>query len=409
MKKSLVFKAVLLPLLAAFALNANAQVFTGTFGNTSNFYTTEDSGANKYYLEQSNFLSGGVRIPFNGAGTVYLASQASLNFDFTACSDYKKLENLNFDIDLLKFNAFFQSADKNSFLLSFGRFPVSDITGIIYSQPVDGLLVQFKTQALSASLSLSCTSFLNGLNNPVFQSDGNVASGGYSLILGEKLPIYQFAPSYAIASASFSAPYLFANQTLGLETLCILGLPGVGTSTDTDSTRLYATLFMNGPLSRFIFYDVSTTFEAINTFEKMANLTKFSVSLYPGFLSSAITVGASYASGKQFGDDGFLIQFVPFTKVTAVNSKGGMYYSGLTKASASFSVKPLSKLYVRASYAADFANPDETFAYYGSEASMLLTYQMFTDLQLNLNLYGFMGADSADNKMGAAFNATLSF
>lgn len=408
MKKSTILKLVLSAVIGTSCLTANAQVFTGLLGNSTSM-TASNNSDNQLSpaLDQKNFFTAGMRIPFNPKGTVYFAAQATGTFDLFLLDSQPEI-SFGLDLDLFKMNASFQTRDKKAALLSIGRFPVTDITGIIYSQSVDGLLLQLKTQRFSSTYSLAYTGLLNGLNICELDSNGLPATPGAAVML-EDYAIYQFGSPYLIATGSFSAPYLFANQTVGLELFGVAGLPGINVSQVDDPFRLYATLYINGPVTRFMFYDLTSTVETFGAFQKLANLSTFHLSIYPGFLSSSITLGATYASGAQAGEDGILTSFVPFTKLTAVNSKDELNFSAVSKASFDFSCKPISDLWLNIGYAADFKNPETEFTYFGSEINLKGIYQIFTDLQVNLGASVFIGANPADNKYAASLNAVISF
>lgn len=400
MKKSRILKACLAALIGAFCMNANAQVFTGLFGNNTNLsFTGGDFSAP--VLAQKNFLTAGMRVPFNSTGTIYLAAQATAKYNFDL-NDGSKDQKITLDLDLLKANAAFHTKNGKSALIALGRFPISDISGQVLAQNTDGLLVSLKSQRFSTAYSLAYTGLQDAYGVQMLNAEGATAE------VGHDLGFYKFASPYAIVSASFSAPYLFANQTIGVETYAIAGVPGVSIDLGHDDPRVYLSFFINGPLMRFMFYDFTTTFESTE-FKNISNLTTLNLSLFPGFKYFSINFSGTYASGANLGASQILEPFVGITQIAACGSAEAPVYSGIVKAGADVSMKPTDNLMLDLAGSAIFKFPETSLEFYGIDASFTAVWQIFTDVQVNAGVNAFIAQDPANTKYGASLNAVISF
>lgn len=399
MKKSSIIKALACSLVLAASLPLSAQAFTGLFGDNTGITISGDS---ELQVSQANWLSAGMKIPLSANGTSYFAVQASGNFNMFYMTDGTIDYAVTADLDLLKLNAVFKNKDNDTLTISSGRFPFSDATGLIFAQPADGAIIQIRTQQYSASVSASYTGLISGKSSAMMDSTGNVASAGTDL------QFYSFASPYLAASASYSMPYLFSNQTLGIEALGIFDMPGVGIAAGDDPSpwRAYATAFLNGPVASFIFYDFTATFGFPGTLNPSL-LATANISIYPGFLGSAFNFSAVYASGE----NGFLKPFVGFTRISAAPTSETTIYSGKTKVGAQVSLKPTDKFYISTDGYAVFDNSASSFSYYGTEAGFTAIYQLFTDVQFRLNAETFIAPISSSDlsKTSISLNAVISF
>lgn len=399
--KSSIIKALACALTLAASLPLSAQAFTGLFGDSTGVSFSGEQ--NELQVNQGNWFSAGMKIPLSSNAASYLAAQASGTFSLDYLSDGSLNTDLKADLDLLKLNTVFKNKKNETLTLAGGRFAFSDVTGFIFAQPADGAIVQIRTQKFSTAASVSYTGLLNAKSVNMSDNEGNKA------LDGTDFGFYQFAAPYAALSLSYSMPYLFSNQTLGVEALGIVAMPGIGDSfSETPNfNRAYATVFLNGPVASFIFYDFTTTFGYSTKNPGVTNLSTASLNIYPKFLGSAFGLSAVYASGE----NGFLKPFVGFTRTNAVPANETIGYSGITKLGATASIKPSYKFYLGAEGYALFNNAGASFSYGGVEAGLTAIYQLFTDVQFKLDAETFIAEPSHPelNKTSIKLNAVISF
>ena len=380
---ALILSAVLFPLSAADygALLYSSSEFSG-------------SDIKDLSLEQNSSFSAWLKLPFNNSGSNYFASQASINYEYD--NDFNKTSSsvLSFNVDLFKF-----SAEIGDWNLSAGRFELYDISDFILAQQSDGIILEFLKDRFTASAYAGWTGLLNAHNVTVLNKDDS--SFSY-----DSAKAYDFASSYGIFSANFSAPYLFFNQSFAAETFAAIGTRGIN-GDNSGYNRFYLTLLLNGALSADIFYSATCTMESEN-FKALSNLSSLKITAFIPFRTKAsISFSTVYASGK----NGFLSPFKGITSITALHNLSESEYTGLLKSGISFSIKPIKELLIQAG--ADFVlDTNENIFFKGSQAELSLLYSLTSDLKLNFacSEYFASGKESVtDNKTYFALTAELSF
>ncbi len=113
---------------------------------------------------------------------------------------------------------------------------------------------------------------LNGHNATIINGDIDKSNNDF----------YYMASPFIIGQASVYFPYLFFNQSLGVEGLTAIGTKGPN-GDNADYNRFYGTLSLNGSVGKNKFYVLSTTFgaEVIDgDFDKLSNLSQLSFTYY---------------------------------------------------------------------------------------------------------------------------------
>ena len=387
MKKSSIKVAIAATLFAAVVLPASAVDFGGTLDNTTKFTGPK---IDTLSLDQKDSISFWLRAPFNNEGTMYLAAEGLFQYEYIQSTT---TTNLVADCDLFKFSDNISMGAKKSLLLSVGRFFKSDSSGIVFSQTSDGVYAQFKIPKMNIGVYGGYTGLLNAKSVSIL----NAATSTYAY---DTTKVYAFAAPYAVAGASFTAPYLFANQTIGVEVYSFFGTA----STTSNYNRFYGTLSMNGPLSSNIFYTFASTFGTDDTFASVGNLSQFALSFYPTFMSSAVTAHAVYASGR----NGPFSAFTGFTSNSATLAMDCPEYTGIITAGLSYSMKPLNSLLLSAGADGVFDCP-ESVSYSGVQFYGTVLYQAFTDVQLSLSAQQYIDTNDVTNKTSLTAKAVISF
>ncbi|MBO5607660.1 MAG: hypothetical protein J5930_07145 [Treponema sp.] len=372
---------------SAFAID-----FGGTFNNGTRLYTNDFSPMS---FSQQDGITAWVRQPFNNSINLYLAAEGTALFRYSV-SDMNKFNSSTFvwclDLSLLKAGFRFDFGE-NQLRVSAGRFFVSDVTGLIVGQNLDGAQAVFDAGFLQAGVYAG----YSGLTNSQFATILNSSSSTYK---NRSSYLYNFNSPYVVTGGSVRFPYLFANQTLTAEVLFAIGTAGPNGSNAGDN-RIYATAGLNGPIVKDLFYTFSTTLGIDNG---VNNMTDLSVTYYPPFLSSSATFSAVYASG----DNGFMKPFRGFTSMQSTYSYSAPEYTGLLKMGVSGTIKPLQGLLAGVGFdvVMDCASG---FAYSGVQWNANVQYRLFTDVVFGLDVSQYWGASEKQNSTSFKLNAAISF
>ena len=401
MKKSL--KYTLLSLLLASSVTAASAVdFGGMITNDTKFSGT-DFG--KLLLEQKNAATAWIRIPFNNEGTTYFTAEGMYQFvqkdikigDVSPSPDTRYAGIA--DLSLFKFATTWKTGS-NKISLSAGRFHSMDLSGLVFSQTADSLLISFDLNRVTFAVYGAYTGLLNARTVKMLTTTDFVEHDGKGSLAMDH---YQLAQKYVVASATLSFPNLFAGQTLSLQ--------GLGTfKVEGDSyNRIYAELSLGGPLVSTLYYNLHTTFGFAKIKDddfKTGNLSKAFLTYYAPVKNITFSAGAVYASG----DNGGLKSFTGFTSQTATNASGGRTeYTGIIKASAAFSIKPLQNILLGASCDAIF-DANESPKYEGFQYGLNANWQVVSDFLLAATMYQYFDKnDDNRNKNCIQLKAALSF
>ena len=207
----------------------------------------------------------------------------------------------------------------------------------------------------------------------------------------DKDRIYDFAQKYALSGLSFKMPYLFLNQTAGLEFLGAFRLQ------DESYVRMYATFMMEGPVWKSLYYNVSSTLGFVE-YDGEKDISNLSKARFDYFVKNwSFGLNAVYASGKQ----GNLSAFTGFTKESSTYSLQNFLYSGILKSGVAVSFKPMENMLLSAEsdvvFNAVAGEKNDGIEYYGIQYSVGMAYQIKSDFHLGLVGCQFIDKDNSDS------------
>lgn len=329
-------------------------------------------------------------VPLSKDNSKYFSAEALYQFKYDDSLPSDKMVN-TIDLNLFKFVARQKLSGGKRFAVSAGRFGVSDLTGKVFAQNSDGVLLQFSTLRFNTSLYGGYTGLLNAntttiLNNPE----------GTSWTIGDNA-VYRLAPKYIPFGLNLSFPSLFANQTLSLQGW------GFIDANDNDYNRWYGILGLNGFLASSLSYSAKTVFQSVN-FESLSNLSELSFFWYLTDTLS-MNLGGVYASGKS----GNISAFRGFSSCTALLSAKEPEYSSLVKAELGITKTFGQAVYLNGGTAVAFSLEEENEGYKGIQFQAGGMYKVFNDVQLGANFSQFVGKETQDNRTSISVKAILVF
>ncbi len=407
---------VLLPSVFVMAVSLNAVEFNGILSDDSYI----KFNGNKYdtqIMEFSESFTGSVKAPLNADGSTYFSAEAIVtdNYDVTTGENNVDGENeVVLDCNLFKFSSLIKMNNTDSLQISLGRFFVSDVTGLVFAQNCDGAFFQYDTPRFAASLYGGYTGLLNVKNiSHVSFRTGSVWEPGAD----DEKDLYDFTAPYIVGGLSLSAPYCFLNQTVTLEGYAFIGSSGpadIDDNSKDESTRIYGTLSVNGPLSTIVFYNLSGTVLSAKLnkdgvdMKTTGILAQGSLNFYPNYKSSSITLSGVYASGK---DEKY---YMGFTKATACSSASEPILAGIIKGGIAGSILPIDKMFCSLGCDAVFRigdenDPDGDTKFYGYQLNAVMNYQLFSDMKLGLSGASFIGKEKDDCSTKITVSLALSF
>lgn len=391
MKKT-VKKVASLVLAGAVISNAFALDFGGLFTNNSKLDTQSFSTLE---LVQLDSLTGWIKTPVSADEKLYFAAETEATYRL-GVSDLSQADSTRssffLDLSLCKLT-YYTQAWGGILNINFGRFLVNDSTRNVLAQTTDGAQLTFNSNVVKAIAYAGYTGLTNSRSYTILDSPK-------STFKKDDSAVYQFNSPYVVTGISVSLPFLFKNQTIGFEGFGMFGLPGIAGDNSGD-IRIYATAIMNGPIVQNLYYSVSSTF---GFFDGISNLTKAEITYYPPVLSSAITFGATYASGR----NGALKPFTGFTSQKASLAYDSPEYRGILKTGLSGTMHPTDKIFCNLAADAVFSCMDG-FDYNGFQWLAQFQYQIFTDLKAGLSAYQFYGKDSRQNNTSFTLNLVFAF
>ncbi|MBQ7159968.1 MAG: hypothetical protein IJS09_11195 [Treponema sp.] len=408
MKKS--FKFTLLSLLLAGSMaTASAIDFGGMFTNDSRF---SGNSFGKLILEQKDTISAWLRIPFNKQGTSYFITEGmyqafwkNIEINGDATGEKNKYTGI-VDLNLFKFYGLWKTSS-GQISLSAGRFFSADLSGLVFSQTADSALLSFDFSKFTFSVYGAYTGLLNArtvsMINNIFTVSNGESSSTNEFFKEDDSKHYQRAEDYVIAAMTVSFPSLFETQTLAAQFL------GAYKAKDDSYNRMYAEFSAGGPLVSTLYYNANTTFSFVNFNSgdwEIGNFSKLFLTYYASFKNMAFSVGGIYASGENGG----LKSFTGFTSQTATNAlKGRTEYTSLIKASAAFSIKPVTNLLLGLNSDIIF-NAAESPKYEGFQYGANANWQVVSDVGLGLSMYQYFDKNDDDrNKSCVQLRAAISF
>lgn len=391
-------KKVVQALLFTFCASGISALETGgLITNNTKIDITESDNVN---LNQKDRASLWLKAPVSMDGQSYFIGEALYEFEYDKDED-SIIHTV--DSDLLKL-VLTKNTEKGKLLLSAGRFFGTDISGYVYGQNADGLLLDYSGEKFGISLYGAYTGLLNSHTTTMISSD---TFGGAGFENDDDV-LYCLAEKYAVSAFTVRLPDYVKNHSLSAQFLGTFRLE------DEDFNRLYGSVCFNGALTPALYYNAGTTF-GFMTYDSgklnVGNLSKLNLTYFIKKIPSSVSVNAVYASGEQ----GELSSFLGFTKAVASYSQDEPLYSGIIKAGLKGTVKPVSNLllYAGADVLFDAADGDENdkIAYSGLQYQAGADWQVFSDLKFGASLCQYFDKDNDDskNKTAIQIKAVLSF
>lgn len=348
----------------------------GTFSNLTEFAGKESD----LKLIQKDGVSLWGKLPISKDNESYLYGDISYNFKYDGQDDSLRSINNILNVNNLSANFNWKIGEVSKIQLKAGRFSVVDGTSSIFTQNSDGILAGFKNDKINFSVFASYTGFLNskstemvdlslfGLNSDYTESDND---------------FYTFAAKYIPVSVSVKVPFRAQNF--------IFQGWGVFDANGSNINRFYATLGLNGFLTRHFSYNLVSSFGSRN-FENISNLSKLSFStLWGNFIFSLNSVYAS-------GENGKFSSFIGVTKQSAIYAKTNTEYSGVILAGFNASYLFGKIVSVVGSFDTVF-NAQNEVEYRGVQAKAGVFWNIFSDLRLGSSVRYFIAKESEQNKL----------
>ena len=364
------------------------------------------SGSEGWTNELISTFTANAKSSLNQAGTQKIAAEGNFTYKLTNDLLGESNDLKTADLTLLKYTGLFQKEKKKS-VLSLGRFFVADSTGLVLSLLNDGVMYQYLSNKVNASLYAGWTGLTNAQNTSILSRNYTEDDDADDVFMLDAEKVYYFNDSYALSSVSLSLPYLFFNQTLTLEGIALIGTKGIN-GDNSGNWRAFGTLSLNGPLAASLFYKLYTCFEKEKDMD-IANLSSLYFDYYTTYKGLSFSFGGVYASGE----DGAFASFKGISSQTAFQANGDTQYSGLIKGGISASIKPIDALFCKLGSDVVFKDrakeesESQELKYHGVQVYGAVSYQIFTDLKTSLSVSDYFAEDKADNKLLGTLSLTL--
>lgn len=360
----------------------------GNFINDTAFVGHDD-----LKLKQVDGVSLWFSTPMTKDKSVSFSAQGSYFFkiDETPDEEDEFINVLNLDLFKLSING--KINEKNKYSVNAGRFFIRDISGFVFSQVCDGILLNFSSRVTDIQLYGGYTGLLNSKSVTILNSNETSYSE-------KDNDFWTLCPKYVPFGVSFVFPSLFLNQSLAVQGL---GFKDLEKDVDDDwYDRYYGTIALNGFVSKAVSYDIVTVFGTEN-FNNLMNLSALHFSAFPNQIFF-IRGGVTYASGSE----GSLNPFVGFTSMKAALSVSEPQYSNLFKPDAKVSFFFGKKVLLDVAGAAFFV-VDDDFSYYGMQFDGAVLVQIYSDMQLKFGFNQFIGDNSDESKTNVSVSFNLAF
>ena len=309
---------------------------------------------------QSNKLTLWMRVPIPELKNSYFAAETF--YSYTYKFGEKEFSHI-WDISLFKLSlAVDNGTTKATF--NMGRFGISDVTGLIFSQPADGMELIVDAKNFSVKAYAGFTGLLNSKTVNMTPSNPDEKA----------LHVYQLARPAVIGSVFLTLPQLFAQQTLSFEAFATAGAKPAG---------MFLTAALNGPITGPLFYIASTSWYFASNASSRAvfsNLSAFELTAFLPFYTSMLswkTVFAAAQTGSRFVD------FEHFS-LTSANVDSTVKYAGNIKSGITASIRPVKPLLCTVSGDVFFnAMNAGAKGFAGAQWQASVRWQIINDLQLS--------------------------
>ncbi len=376
-------KIILSTFLAVSCLfsSLSALTWSGIIDNNSKLSANNDFS--QLGLKQSNGVYLSLASNLNEAGNLRFVAEGlykySLNCVFPAGS--VSFTNI-LDVDLLKFAGNWTIGD-GLFALSLGRFQYSDFSGFVFSQVSDGAYLSYDTLKTKTAIYAGYTGLLNRLNVSMAEN-----------MYGPGDQLYALCPKYVPVAADFTYKALFGSNTLGFQALCFIPV------TEENTMKFYGTLVANGYFGTLASYDIRVTL-GTEKFESLMLDVKLDTNFFVNS-NLAVLAGAEYASGNQ----GSIKPFLTLSTYTFGNSpiRNGAI---VPKVGLVFAA---NKIYAGLTERVILSMPADQIAFNGLDTSVNVLYNLFSDVQLGLDIGAYICIESKDlSNYFATLKASLAF
>lgn len=313
--------------------------------------------------------------PFNNENTRSLAVEGSMYASRPA--DMDEFEYY-VDVDLLRFSTTIRNDDSGRILLDIGRFPVSDSTGIILNQGMDGFSMEMVRDFGNLSFFAGYTGLLNARQEETLMTVDDSADSATD-------DIYAIGARRVVGKAVLHIPEIFGSSDLLIQTM---GQYDARDHIDSDAAEImhtvYGTVMLTGPLNPTLFYTVSGTFQSgildsDDTYSLHSILAVGRLDYYP-VPATQVYTEILYTSGE----DSFFSHFQPITSQDAGTLYAGGY-SNIIRGTAGVSYNSMDMLNLDGSIAV-FLYPQEVDGFDGlytaTEINVGATFRATSDLRM---------------------------
>ncbi|MCQ2575596.1 MAG: hypothetical protein MJ162_02560 [Treponema sp.] len=377
--KKILFTVALCALLApVFAIEWGGVVKNNSQVSTPDFSSASINQADELYLWANQ--------PLTEDGSIYASGEVFYSFKYAGSLPGAVVSNV-IDCDLLKVSGAFELGE-NAFGFNAGRYFVSDNSGAVFSQVSDGASVSFALPMLSLSAYAGYTGLLNGKSVTLLDS----SAAAYSADEG----IYVLSHGFIPVIADISFPVLFGNQSLALQCAAF-----IDTGAEKDN-RYYGNLVISGPVANAVYYKASVVAGSTN-FKNVMCYSAADLYVFPTD-SFMINAGVEYASGNNG-------PFAPFAGISSrqvSSALSGPETSGVVLVKANMGISN-NALYTGAG-AKIVMDCMDSFGMKGVEGTCTVSYNIFSDLQVGLDVAGYYDLSaSSDSNYSATVRVAMSF
>ncbi|MDR2898230.1 MAG: hypothetical protein LBU99_05380 [Spirochaetaceae bacterium] len=332
-------------------------------------------------FDQENELNAWVQIPITNSGITGFSAEGMYRFTWTKNDGFRHI----LDVERLSFYTSFALVDDLRLHIDAGRFPLSDITGLVFSQASDGVRLAIKAPAFEVSLYGGYTGLVNGQVVSIYTEKAEERT---------KYP-YSLSPAYVPVGASMTLPNFFLGQTFSSEAFAFL-------DPTEDLYRIYMTAELKGPIISALHSEaatvIGTDIRNNETPTGVSNLSKLAFTYYPGFFTSSIRLDGVFASGNFEKTK----PFIPFNIVSAVPNlerQDAILYSGLLKTGLSASIQPIEPLKLRAGvdFLVTMPGGGTAPSWGGWQWNVNAAWRLFSYLKLSLGAGQYIPETGKDN------------
>lgn len=330
-----------------------------------------------------------IKVPFDESGENYAIAEGNYNYKYKRVQKESSKEPY-LDLDLLKI-ALAKEISLGKISASIGRFALSDLSSLIYTQTADGVLGKLEANRFSVSVYGAYTGLLNGRTVTM------LSTGDEDAYEDDTDKLYKLSERFAFASVSASFPNIIGNHSVSAEALGAFRLKG------DNYTRVYGTVAANGPIVSSVFYKAAATVSykkyGAGDISDVGYLLQGNATYYPDFKSASLGLGGTFACKK----------FTGFSSQTAVSGQAELQYNGVLKAGAFGTIKPVNNLLVAGSADAvcfydtpvesGAGNSSGDFGFRGIQFGANAVFQLFSDVSFGASFTQYLDIDKATSDL----------